>query len=127
MILIKILEFSKKNWKSLSITVFLLAIIIKLGYDYSQMSNLYQTSQENSDRQIQELKEVYSHELYLKEKALEEYKETMRQIEEEYKSSLEELKQIRVETAQQHIDNFSGDKEALARDIQGAFGFRYVP
>jgi len=127
MSLIKILEFSKKNWKSLSITVFLLAIIIKLGYDYSQMSSLYQTSQENSDKQIQELKEIYSHELFLKEKALEEYEETMRQIEEEYKNSIEGLKQIRVETTQRHVDNFSGDKEALAKDIQEAFGFKYVP
>jgi|ETNvirnome_6_100_1030635.scaffolds.fasta_scaffold00553_4 flagellar motility protein MotE (MotC chaperone) len=127
MILIKILEFGKEHWKTLSIVAFLLAIIIKLGYDYSQMSNLYQTSQENSDKQIQELKEIYSHELFLNEKALEEYKETMRQIEEEYRSSLEELKEIRVETAQQHVDNFSGDKEALARDIQAVFGFKYVP
>ena len=62
------MSFILNNWKSLSIVIFLLAIIIKLGYDYKQANKDLINLQESSEKHLQELKEIYSYELYLKEK-----------------------------------------------------------
>ena len=89
------MSFILNNWKSLSIVIFLLAIIIKLGYDYKQANKDLINLQESSEKHLQELKEIYSYELYLKEKTIEEYNQRLAEIEEEYRISLDEVESLR--------------------------------
>ena len=81
---LKVLAFTKRNWKEILIIVLLLAVISKMRYDYKQLENTYQVSQQSLQTQIDGLQDIHAEELERKEQALRTYREALDLLEREY-------------------------------------------
>ena len=130
---LKVLGFIKKNWKEIIIIILLLTVIGKMRYDYKQLENSYQTSQQSLQSQIEGLQEIHAEELERKEHALRTYREALELLEREYdreRDQIEVVVEERIVEIESTIDNrrqFTENKEELAEQITDTFGFQYVP
>ena len=130
---LKVLGFVKKNWKEITIVILLLAVIGKMRYDYKQLENTYETSQQSLQNQIDGLQEIHAEELEKKEKALQTYRDALELLEREYdreRDQIEVVVEERIVEIESTIDNrrqFTENKEELAEQITDTFGFQYVP
>jgi len=130
---LKVLGFIKKNWKEITIIILLLTVIGKMRYDYRQLENTYETSQQSLQNQIDGLQEIHAEELEKKEHALQQYRDALDLLERQYEEERENVKVVveeRVVEIETTIDNrkqFTENKEELAEQITDTFGFQYVP
>ena len=130
---LKVLGFIKKNWKEITIIVLLLAVIGKMRYDYKQLENSYQTSQQSLQNQIEGLQEIHAEELQRKEHALQTYRDALELLEREYEQERDEIEVVveeRIVEIETTIDNrkqFTENREELAEQVTDTFGFQYVP
>ena len=81
---LKVFGFIKKNWKEITIVILLLAVIGKMRYDYKQLENTYEASQQSLQNQIDGLQEIHAEELERKEHALQQYRDALDLLETEY-------------------------------------------
>ena len=130
---LKVLAFTKRNWKEILIIVLLLAVIGKMRYDYKQLENTYQVSQQSLQTQIDGLQDIHAEELERKEQALRTYREALDLLERQYeqdRAKVEVVVEERIVEIETTIDNrrqFTENKEELAEQVTDRFGFQYVP
>lgn len=122
----KILEFALKNWKEITIIISLLAVTVKTRMDYNALNKAYEISKQEMDERIQALRAIHDEELVRREHALQEYKDQLKQLNEFYEKSQEELEQERQKKTKEFEQQFSQDKEALANEIINTFNFEYM-
>ena len=130
---LKVLGFAKKNWKEITIIVLLLTVIGKMRYDYRQLENAYEASQQSLQNQIDGLQEIHAEELERKEQALQNYRDALDLLERQYeeeRGKIEIVVEERIVEIETTIDNrkqFTENKEELAEQVTDTFGFQYVP
>ena len=130
---LKVLGLAKKNWKEIAIIILLLTVIGKMRYDYKQLENAYETSQQSLQNQIEGLQDIHSEELQRKEQALQNYRQALDLLEREYEKERGEIELVveeRIVEIETTIDNrkqFTENKEELAEQVTDTFGFQYVP
>ena len=130
---LKVVGFAKKNWKEVTIIILLLAVIGKMRYDYKQLENTYEASQQSLQTQIDGLQDIHAEELQRKEQALRTYREALDLLEREYeqdRAKVEVVVEERIVEIETTIDNrrqFTENKEELAEQVTDTFGFQYVP
>ena len=101
-------KFVKRNWKEITIIVLLLAVIGKLRYDYKQLENTYEASQQSLQNQIDGLQEIHAEELQKKETALQTYRDALELLEREYeqdRNKIEVVVEERIVEIETTIDN----------------------
>ena len=130
---LKVVYVAKKNWKEITIIVLLLTVIGKMRYDYKQLQNTYETSQQSLQNQIDGLQDIHAEELEKKENALQQYRDAIDLLEREYekeRGKIEVVVEERIVEIETTIDNrkqFTENKEELAEQVTETFGFQYVP
>ncbi len=130
---LKVLGLAKKNWKEIAIIILLSTVIGKMRYDYKQLENTYEASQQSLQNQIDGLQDIHAEELERKEQALQTYREALELLERQYEEERENVKVVveeRVVEIETTIDNrkqFTENKEELADQVEDTFGFQYVP
>ena len=105
---LKVLGLIKKNWKEITIIVLLLAVIGKMRYDYKQLENTYEASQQSLQNQIDGLQEIHAEELERKEHALQTYRDALELLEREYdreRDQIEVVVEERIVEIETTIDN----------------------
>ena len=122
----KLLEFALKNWKEILIVICLLAVVTKTQMDYNSLRKAYDISKEETEERIEALQDIHSEEIARRDQALQEYKDTIKGIEEEYEKTQEELTKEKQKKTKRYEQQFSQNKEALANEITNTFGFEYV-
>ena len=128
-----VFNFCKNNWKELLLTGFFLAFVGKSHLDYKRLESAYETSQESLKNQIITLKDLHADELSRRDDALKEYQDTVKKLEEQYESRLEDLERNtedhREEIVEEIVERkqFSENKDELAEKLEAEFGFEYVP
>jgi hypothetical protein len=111
----------------------LLAVIGKMRYDYKQLENTYEASQQSLQNQIDGLQEIHAEELQKKETALQTYRDALELLEREYeqdRNKVEVVVEERIVEIETTIDNrkqFTENREELAEQVIDTFGFQYVP
>ena len=130
---LKVLDIAKKNWKEITIIILLLTVIGKMRYDYRQLENAYEASQQSLQNQIDGLQEIHAEELERKEQALQNYRDALDLLERQYeeeRGKIEIVVEERIVEIETTIDNrkqFTENKEELAEQVTDTFGFQYVP
>ena len=122
----KILQFCLKHWKEIAVVISLLAVSIKTRMDYHALNKAYEISQEETKERIEALQYIHSEELARRDQALQDYKDTIEGIEEEYEKTRDELERERQKKTKRYEEQFSQDKEGLANEIISTFGFELV-
>ncbi len=77
--------------------------------------------------QIEGLKQIHADEIAEREKALQEYKERVVEIEERYINAQGEIERLSQEERQEFVKDFSLNKQNLIDAITQRYGFTYVP
>ena len=114
---LKVLGLIKKNWKEITIIILLLAVIGKMRYDYKQLENTYEASQQSLQNQIDGLQEIHAEELERKEHALQTYRDALELLEREYDQERDQIEVVveeRIVEIETTIDNrkqFTENKE----------------
>jgi CII-binding regulator of phage lambda lysogenization HflD len=130
---LKVFGLVKKNWKEITIIILLLTVIGKMRYDYKQLENTYEASQQSLQNQIDGLQDIHAEELERKEQALRTYREALELLERQYeeeRGKIEIVVEERIVEIETTIDNrrqFTENKEELAEQVTDTFGFQYVP
>ena len=129
----KVLGLAKKNWKEITIIILLLTVIGKMRYDYKQLENTYEASQQSLQNQINGLQDIHAEELEKKEQALQTYREALELLERQYEEErgqieiVVEERIVEIETTIGSRRQFTENKEELAEQVTETFGFQYVP
>tara|TARA_B100000131_G_scaffold249368_1_gene242615 strand:- start:60 stop:470 length:411 start_codon:yes stop_codon:yes gene_type:complete len=130
---IKLLGWLQKNWKLVAILALSTGLWVKMRYDYKQLQNAYETTQQSLQNQIEGLQSIHAEELRQKESALQTYRDALDTLERQYREEQariendieEEKEEIIEEIEERH--QFSENKEELADRIEDTLGFEYVP
>ena len=121
-----ILKFALKNWKELLIIASLSLVALKSRMDYNALRKAYEISKEETEERIEALQYIHSEELARRDQALQDYKDTIEGIEEEYEKTRDELAREKQKKTKRYEEQFSQDKEGLANEIISTFGFELV-
>ena len=122
----KIIQFALKNWRELLVIFCLSLVAIKTQMDYQALSKAYETSREEMALQINSLKDIHTEELRQREEALQSYRNTIEQIQENYLQSVAEVEERKEENRAEYVRQFSQDRRALSDEIIDAYGFELV-
>ena len=122
-----ILSFVVKNWKVITICILLLALFAKTRYDMVLIQKAQGASQESLKNQITAIQEIQEEEMRKREQALEEYRERLEIVEENYDFALRDLELTTREDKKKYIKDFSQDKQLLIEAFETTYGFTYVP
>tara|TARA_B100000282_G_scaffold280652_1_gene241944 strand:- start:927 stop:1310 length:384 start_codon:yes stop_codon:yes gene_type:complete len=122
----KVLQFCLKNWKEILVVVSLLAVSVKTRMDYRALNKAYEISQEETKERIEALQYIHSEELARRDYAIEQYKDSLKELRETFEKSQRELEEERQKKTKQFEEQFSQDKEQLANEIISTFNFEYV-
>jgi len=121
-----ILKFALKNWKELLVIASLSLVALKSRMDYSALRKAYEISKEETEERIEALQYIHSEELARRDQALQDYKDTIEGIEEEYEKTRDQLEREKQKKTKRYEEQFSQDKEGLANEIISTFGFELV-
>ena len=122
----KVLQFCLKNWKEILVVVSLLAVSVKTRMDYRALNKAYEISQQETKERIEALQYIHSEELARRDYAIEQYKDSLKELRETFEKSQRELEEERQKKTKQFEEQFSQDKEQLANEIISTFNFEYV-
>lgn len=122
----QILEFAFKNWRELLVIFCLSLVSVKMRMDYNALNKAYEISKQETKERVEALIEIHGEEIARREQALQDYKDTLSGLKEEYEKSKEELGREKQKKTKEYERQFSQDKEALASEIINTFDFEYL-
>jgi hypothetical protein len=122
-----ILKLVLKHWKEILLLVLLTIVVGKFRYDYRQLEKAYEVTEQSLEEQIAGLKEIHQRELERRDVALQDYREALDTLEENYMESQIALEREKRDSKKAHIRDFSTDSNQLIKDIEEAYGFINVP
>lgn len=122
----QILEFALKNWRELLVIFCLSLVSVKMRMDYNALNKAYEISKQETKERVEALIEIHGEEIARREQALQDYKDTLSGLKEEYEKSKEELGREKQKKTKEYERQFSQDKEALASEIINTFDFEYL-
>lgn len=121
------IQLITKNWKALTIVALLIVVAGKFRYDYSQLEEAKEVSEQSLKNQIKGLKEIHEIELADYKEAVTSYKITLAQIEHNYIDSQAELERQMKINRKNRVEQFSGNKAEIIKVIEETYGFIHVP
>ena len=122
----KILELALKNWKEILIIFSLSLVVLKTHMDYRALNKAYETSKQEMQLQINSLRDIHAEEIKQREEALQTYRDTIDNLQEDYTIAQEELKEEKQRKTRNYTRKYSQDKEGLANEIIDVYGFELV-
>jgi plasmid maintenance system antidote protein VapI len=122
----KILELALKNWKEILIIFSLSLVVLKTHMDYRALNKAYEVSKQEMQLQINSLRDIHAEEIKQREEALQTYRDTIDNLQEDYTIAQEELKEEKQRKTRNYTRKYSQDKEGLANEIIDAYGFELV-
>ena len=128
-----VLRFSKAHWKEILLVLSLLGLYVKTQFDYRSLVKAHEISEQSLRNQLETMQSLHSEELRLRDAAVENYKQQIKDIEEKYSAEQTELiekSQDTVEEISREIverDQLDKNKHELAEKVRETFGFEYVP
>jgi len=125
--LIQVFNILKKYWKEILLSLLLIFLVLKSKHDINQMRASHDAAEQAMMQQIEGLKQIHADEIAEREKALQEYKERVVEIEERYINAQDEIERLSQEERQEFVKDFSQNKQNLIDAITQRYGFTYVP
>ena len=111
----------------------LVGLYVKTQFDYRNLVKAHEISEQSLRNQLETMQSLHNEELRLRDAAVENYKQQIKDIEEKYSEEQTELveeSQDTVEEISREIierDQLDENKHELAEKVREAFGFEYVP
>ena len=127
-----VLPFAKKYWRELLVFFCLSALFVKNHIDYSRLEQAYAVSEESLKTQLSNLRDLHEEELRRRDEALEEYRETISVIREDYEKGLDQLDRENDDRREEIVteiierEQLTENRSELATKLNAELGFEYV-
>lgn len=127
-----VLPFAKKYWRELLVAFCLSALFVKNHIDYSRLEQAYAVSEESLKNQLSNLRDLHAEELLRRDEALEEYRNTISAIREDYEKGLDKLDSDNNDQREEIVteiierEQLTENRDELAERIEAELGFEYV-
>jgi hypothetical protein len=126
-LLLRLLPYASRYWKEIAIVVLALGIFGKMKHDHRLLIKTYEEQTIALQEQIDGLNAIHEEELRKKEEAMQNYKDSLEELEEIYLRERETNRET-IDRRRETIERqFSQNKEELANEITRIFNFEYVP
>ena len=126
-LLLRLLPYLKAYWKEFAIICLAMAFLGKMRYDHRLLIKTYEEQTIALQEQIDGLNLIHAEELRKKEEALQAYKDSLEELEENYNREKRNNQKTIDRRRDQIEEQFSQNKEELANEIINNFNFEYVP
>lgn len=126
-LLLRLLPYLKAYWKELAIICLAMAFLGKMRYDHRLLVKTYEEQAIALQEQIDGLNLIHAEELRKKEEALQAYRDSLEELEENYNREKRNNQRTIDRRRDQIEEQFSQNKEELANEIINSFNFEYVP
>lgn len=125
--MIQVFGILKKYWKEILLSLLLIFLVLKSRHDINQMRRTHDAAEQALMEQIDGLKQIHADELAARERALQEYKDRVVEIEEKYINAQGEIEKLSKQQTEEFVRDFSEDKQSLIDALTTKYGFTYVP
>ena len=121
-----LLLFLSKHWKETAIACLLFVVSFFWWQDHRGLVGAYDASVESYELRIRDLKESYKRETERKQEALEDYKEKVEILEDEYTEDRSAIVEVKSERIQELVRLRMENPRKLIAEIEEKFHFEYV-
>tara|TARA_Y100000592_G_scaffold100997_1_gene184396 strand:+ start:2397 stop:2774 length:378 start_codon:yes stop_codon:yes gene_type:complete len=121
-----LVPFLKNYWKHILVVLLSAVYIGKTQYDYAVLYKMHMGTIEMYQDQMDKLNDIHLESVRKKNKAIEEYQEKIKLLEEEYKKKSEKIVIINKETEKKYKKKFNDNPKEIVKDIENTFGFSHV-
>lgn len=121
-----VLPFVIKHWKILLILALSCALFMKMRADYKALEDAMEVARSSYEEQLKGLKAIHGDEIQRRQELLDEYLVDIRELEENYDLSRDELGRERSRRVDDIEREWSAHPAGVAEKIKEEFGFGYV-
>lgn len=120
------LTFAAKYWKEILIGLLLLIVSASWYYDRSSLIDAMDSATSRYEQELVLLRESHAREIQRKQSLVEEYELKMEELQTVFVESQRQIEQLKSDRVSEVTTLRRTDPEAVAEQIQNAFGFEYV-
>tara|TARA_R100000008_G_C3585989_1_gene172341 strand:+ start:2239 stop:2616 length:378 start_codon:yes stop_codon:yes gene_type:complete len=121
-----LLPFLKAYWKHILVVILSAIYVGKTQYDYAVLYKMHMGTIEMYQDQIRKINNLHAQIARKKDKALEEYKVKIEDLEKQYKDKSEEIVIKNEKTKIKYKKKFNDNPKEIVEDIENTFGFQHV-
>ena len=119
-------RFIGTYWKEIALASLLFAVSFFWWQDHKGLVSAYDASVESYETRIKELKKSHQRETERKEKALEDYKAKLEELEMEYTEYQQAVAEAKEERVRDFVTLRQDNPDQLIVEIEAKFGFEHV-
>ena len=120
------LTFAAKYWKEILIGLLLLIVSASWYYDRSSLIDAMDSATSRYEQELVLLRESHAREIQRKQSLVEEYELKMEELQTVFVESQRQIEQLKSDRVSEVTTLRRTNPEAVAEQIQNAFGFEYV-
>jgi len=121
-----LLRFIGTYWKEVALAGLLFVVSFFWWQDHKGLVNAYDASVESYETRLKELKKSHQRETERKEKALEDYKVKLQELEMEYTEYQQAVAEAKSERVRDFVTLRQSNPDQLIVEIEAKFGFEHV-
>ena len=121
-----LMRFIGTYWKEIAIASLLFVVSFFWWQDHKGLVNAYDASVESYETRLKELKKSHQRETERKEKALEDYKAKLQELEMEYTEYQQAVAEAKSERVRDFVTLRQSNPDQLIVEIEAKFGFEHV-
>ena len=120
------MRFISTYWKEIALAGLLFAVSFFWWKDHKGLVDAYDASVESYETRLKELKKSHQRETERKEKALEDYKAKLHELEMEYTEYQQAVAEAKEERVRDFVTLRQSNPDQLIVEIEAKFGFEHV-
>ena len=120
------LTWLKAHWQIPVLVAWSVIIWVFARRDYNTALEVIDARKKSYEEQIDTLRDGHNREILHRERLLEEFNETLVQLEREFKSSKKVLEKKHIRVVREVVASSKSDPQEIRRRIEEEFGFTYV-
>ena len=121
-----LMKFIGTYWKEIALAALLFVVSFFWWQDHKGLVNAYDASVESYETRLKELKKSHQRETERKEKALEDYKVKLQELEMEYTEYQQAVAEAKSERVRDFVTLRQSNPDQLIVEIEAKFGFEHV-
>ena len=121
-----LMKFISTYWKEIAIASLLFVVSFFWWQDHKGLVDAYDASVQSYETRLKELKKSHQRETERKEKALEDYKVKLQELEMEYTEYQQAVAEAKSERVRDFVTLRQDNPDQLIVEIEAKFGFEHV-
>ena len=122
----KIFLWLKEYWQFPFLVIWSILIYALTRRNSDAIIEVLNAKKESYEEQISELKKIHTSELLQRDGLLEDYKNSLRQVQEKFEESMREIEEKEKQAIREIVINSKGNPDAVKKQIEDLFNIRFT-